>query len=340
MKRLFLILCILLCSTQFFAQNRTIYVAVVNSNNEQVDENSHRIIVDVFQKYLHKKEYDVRLTRGDDLYAMLNFLEQKHQENTAATEDVIDWNSQVAAQYCCVIEISQHKGYKDNIEYYINAKIYNYESGLLVKTASYPNESDDYENIVKEIQSREALQIVSLHLLEEFGVINEREIIETAEDNYRKKIDGIKGCVDEREKENRAIDRNAALCSIIPGVGLMMKGHHWAGAGYLIGDAALIGGGLGVLSYANKQKAIFDSSNSSSATKEIARRNYKTANTVSYCCFGAAAALYLGNIIHSYLAAPDDDASEKFQYAIIPSYNKVICGSPNMGFEFAFKYNF
>ena len=343
MKRLFVIICILSCSIPFFAQNRTIYVAVVNSNNQQVDEDSHRIIVDVFQKYLHKN-YNVRLTRGNDLYAMQNWLEQAHQENTAAIEDVIDWNSQAAAKYCCIIEISQMKGYKGDTQYYINAKIYDYESCLLVKTANYPNESIERENILKDIQSREALQYVSLHLLKDFGFKIDEDIITTALNNYNSYTQSIgnseKQEKEEKEEDNKKIDRKATLCSIIPGLGLMLKGHHWTGAAYLVGDAALIGGGVGMLVYANKQKDIFNKHNTSTANKEIARRNYNTANTVSYCCFGAALALYVGNFIHSYFATPNDKATSQFEYAITPSYNKVICGSPDMGFEFALRYNF
>lgn len=327
MKKLFILCLCVLLSSSVFAEERESIGLIVMGSSEKIEESELYYIEGQFKKQLiASKKFDVRISKDDDLFKE-RVKELKFQNSGAVDDDDIkDFGKFMGVDYLCVVTVKERTN-----DYYFEVTIFNIESGKIDYFTSYPDYIENDTPVTSLYNDTEVARAIG-RMISRVNFLSG--------DSQKKFDDKLKGWETDIESDNKRINRNAALCSIIPGVGLMMKGHHWTGAAYLVGDAALLGGGAGMLVYANKQKDIFNSYNTSSTTKEIARRNYNTANTVSYCCFGAAAALYIGNIIHSYLATPDDDASPKFQYAIAPSYNKVICGSPDMGFEFALRYNF
>lgn len=141
----------------------------------------------------------------------------------------------------------------------------------------------------------------------------------------------------QKNKKNTANAKALGL-SIIPGVGLMQKGRTGEGVAYLLGDIALVGGGVGMLAYANKQQDIMNDRNTNYDQYNTAKSNYNTAKTVSYCCFGAAAALYVVNLARSYVAEPKQGA--RIQWAVIPSMNPTSPYGPNMSVNLALAYKF
>lgn len=137
--------------------------------------------------------------------------------------------------------------------------------------------------------------------------------------------------------KNRANVQATAL-SLIPGLGLIQKGRKGEGAAYLLGDLALVGGGVGMLSYANKQQNIMNDRNTSFDQYNKAKSNYNMAKTVSYCCFGAGAALYIVNLVRSFVATPKPGA--RIQWAFAPILDSTSPLGQNLSVNFAFVYNF
>ncbi len=138
--------------------------------------------------------------------------------------------------------------------------------------------------------------------------------------------------------KKRTANVKALGLSVIPGVGLMQKGRTGEGVAYLLGDIALIGGGVGMLAYANKQQDIMNDRNTNFDQYNTAKSNYNTAKTVSYCCFGAAAALYVVNLVRSYVAEPKPGA--RLQWAVVPSMNPTSPYGSNMSINLALSYKF
>lgn len=136
----------------------------------------------------------------------------------------------------------------------------------------------------------------------------------------------------------RRANAKALGLSIIPGVGLMQKGRTGEGVAYLIGDVALVGGGIGMLAYADKQLSIMNDRSTNYDQFIKAKSNYDTAKTASYFCFGTAAALYVVNLVRSYVAEPKPGA--RIQWAVVPSMNPTSPYGPNMSVNLALAYKF
>lgn len=140
-------------------------------------------------------------------------------------------------------------------------------------------------------------------------------------------------------ERKRQANGTALAYSIIPGVGLIQKGHKAEGATYLVVDVAFIAAGIGLNSAASRQKKIMDDVNTSIDQYNSAkskRNNYKTG---SYICYGAAAGIYIVNLIRSYVAPPKPGA--KITWEIRPElttanqFNQPF-GSINMALTYTF----
>lgn len=111
--------------------------------------------------------------------------------------------------------------------------------------------------------------------------------------------------------------RNAAalVASVfVPGVGQMTKGHYVEGAITLVGEVALIGGGVGTLLGAQKQTKIMNSYGIDYATYQSAQKAKPIYQGVSYACFGLAAVLYGVNLWRAYTLTP-----KQRNYAFYPT---------------------
>lgn len=115
-------------------------------------------------------------------------------------------------------------------------------------------------------------------------------------------------------KNKNQVNGTALAYSIVPGIGLIQKGHKTEGAIYLAGDIVLLGAGIGLNSYASNQKKIMDDHNTSINEYNKAKNNYDSTKTISNICFGVAAGLYVVNLIRSYVAKPKSGA--KLQWTI------------------------
>ncbi len=129
----------------------------------------------------------------------------------------------------------------------------------------------------------------------------------------------------EKQKENatkKAVARqNAkalAVSVFLPGVGQMLKGHYVEGAVTLVGEVALIGGGVGTLLAAQKQDKILGSYGIDYDTYQQALKAKPVLQGVSYTCFGLAAVLYGVNLWRAYTLEP-----KQKRYAFYPTVMPV-----------------
>lgn len=138
------------------------------------------------------------------------------------------------------------------------------------------------------------------------------------------------GCMEEKQFKNSI----ALVKSIfIPGLGQMGKRHYAEGVFTLLGEAALVGGGVGSYFIAKKQLNVMKDMNTSYDDFMKAKKNYQTCRITSYVCYGAAAALYVFNLYRAYAVQP----RYKKDIAFYPSVNSVN-GDMAIGLGFTYKF--
>lgn len=129
-------------------------------------------------------------------------------------------------------------------------------------------------------------------------------------------------------KNKKQVNGTALAYSIIPGLGLIQKGHTAEGATYMVGDIALLGAGIGFNSHASSQKKIMNDRNTGIDEYNKAKSSYDSSRTASYICFGTAAGLYVINLIRSYVApqSPEQDYSglSRQKYRMIQHWVELI----------------
>lgn len=139
----------------------------------------------------------------------------------------------------------------------------------------------------------------------------------------------------------KSANGTALAYSIIPGVGLIRKGHKGEGITYLIGDIALVGAGIGFSSNASSQKKIMNDANTGIEEYNKAKSKYDSSKNASYICFGAAGAVYVVNLIRSYVATPKPNARINWNITPEISANQYNNGyHTSMGVNLSLCYTF
>ena len=154
---------------------------------------------------------------------------------------------------------------------------------------SYPSLGEGRCNLDK--NAAEQVQIAATELLGKLGLISpelKQKILDAHEKN--------KNDEEEQKKEKKKHVDGVALAAsfFVPGAGQMYKGEGGKGSGILLGELALVGGGVTCYFLGN-----------------TARKNYETIRIVSYACYGPAAALYIFNLCHAYLMHPSEKEKVK-----------------------------
>lgn len=137
----------------------------------------------------------------------------------------------------------------------------------------------------------------------------------------------------------KSANATALAYSIIPGLGLIQKGRSGEGIAYLISDVALIGGGIGLSVYGNQQKKKMNDINSTIDQYRTAKKNYDSAKTGSYICYGAAIGVYVLNLVRSYVASPKPNAPLKWSIAAEPIPSALGCHN-SLSFNVSLCYTF
>lgn len=313
------LICSMVCAVSYAQSN--IYISV-KINDDSVDKNMHQVIEDIFQEQLSSINYQVRVSRDFGDFEEERERELRYQNSSAVSiNDAILPGDEMPVEQLCVISVE-----KIGLTYYFRAKVFDLESKKLYRTAYYPGTDDEeYDSLdIRTIQS------VAAKLVAKLGY-NEQNANKLAE-QIKKRRDG------EIKKAKRTANTTALAYSIIPGIGLIMKGHKAEGAVYMVGDIVLIGGGLAFMANANKQKDIMNNHSTGIDQYKSAVKKYNSSKTAAYCCFGTAAGLYIVNLVRSYVAKPKPDA--RLEWAFVPSVAPSMYGEPNMSVNLALSYKF
>jgi hypothetical protein len=133
--------------------------------------------------------------------------------------------------------------------------------------------------------------------------------------------------------EDHSDDWRALGLSVFPGLGqIIVKKNKPVGYAFMIGDLALIGGGVYCLLESNNQYDISQNPNYTSNYRQDAYDNYKMLDTSSKILFGAAAAVYVINLYTAY-KMPTKTKGFAFAPKLIPENN-------NLAYGIGISYNF
>lgn len=110
-----------------------------------------------------------------------------------------------------------------------------------------------------------------------------------------------------------------AASFFIPGMGQMIKRRYTEGAFTLIGELALVGGGVGTYFVGKEQLKIMQDRNVEYEAFHSAQNTYNTMRIVSYTCYGVAATLYIFNLYRAYTVTPRIKNGIAFYPTLIPT---------------------
>jgi hypothetical protein len=108
-----------------------------------------------------------------------------------------------------------------------------------------------------------------------------------------------------------------AKSTILPGWGQMGKDHFAEGLVTLVGECALVGGGIVCYNMAQDQLGIMRTPGVGVDAFAAASSKYSTVQTLSYVSWGLAGALYLFNLIRAYTAQPKTNFDLTFHPSLI-----------------------
>ena len=106
----------------------------------------------------------------------------------------------------------------------------------------------------------------------------------------------------------------------------MGKRHTVEGVLTLVGELALVGGGVGAYLNAQNQLEIMKNANTTYVDYMAARDKYDTMKIVNIACYGAAAALYAFNLYRAYSLRPKYGDSFAFAPTVVPADNSFAMG--------------
>ena len=138
---------------------------------------------------------------------------------------------------------------------------------------------------------------------------------------------------DKGERARNVTDDASMVKSILPGLGQIGKGYTAEGVATMIGEAALVAGGIGCYMAARNQLDIMNRIDVSEETFMKARNNYETLRKTSYVVWGAATALYIFNFVRAYTLEPKADLSFSWAPSLISTPSTVV---PTMGLTYRF----
>lgn len=178
--------------------------------------------------------------------------------------------------------------------------------------------NDDVLNLEKDAQRKCKMAVE--FLLERLGYSNKGKIVSSTGNNNSTAVN-IKKNID---RDKRKVDSEALVASMfVPGAGQFYKHDFKGGPAFMVSELALIGSGTACFFLMRQQQYIHDGkdNNSSSDSFYKAEKLIPRYKTAMYVCYGVAAALHIGNMIHAWYT-PDNNYrrySVNIFPAIIPS---------------------
>lgn len=207
---------------------------------------------------------------------------------------------------------------------------------ILVKAASQIGISINTQDIIRALQNGSSFEIISSEYEIPINIVCEKsEETRTTFKYYML----AQVPIDTREYSwsycncGHQVNRKALACSLFPGLGqIIVKKNKPVGYAFMIGDLALIGGGVYCLLESNNQYDISQNPNYTSNYRQDAYDNYKMLDTSSKILFGAAAVVYVINLYTAYKMPKKTNG-----FALTP---KLIPENNDLAFGVGISYNF
>ena len=309
MKRfLFLLVAIQIAFVSFGQNDKSVIILKVISTDadetvmNEIEQAGAIIQIEAFFQKALKEEYTLRLVDPDSESAFALFRNTELKNNRVFRDYDIDTPRRSrlkVADYLCLVEISKN----NNGEYIFAAKIGNTEAAELIESASYPKIGN---TPIKSLDI-ESLQRACRYLISELG-LGEKTVKEESED--------------EKKTKNEANLKAAGASLVVPGLGLVLKGHN-EGYAYLGAEAALCLGGVMVPELMRKSYINKMNHESNAHNKDVYTTRANSCRKVSIICGACAGVLHVVNIVHSFMAKPNRYKNPKLRWdvAAIPVDN-------------------
>lgn len=129
--------------------------------------------------------------------------------------------------------------------------------------------------------------------------------------------------VGSKKEENKKIIRRSDVkalvaSSFIPGMGQMLKKQGGAGAGFLLSELALFGGGTTCYFLGDNQMKIMKATGTTYAEYQQAKNTKNILNIAMWTCFGVGAALHITNMVHAWLVKDKNLPPEIYKMSFSP----------------------
>lgn len=121
--------------------------------------------------------------------------------------------------------------------------------------------------------------------------------------------------------------------AFVPGLGQMCKGRVGEGVGMLLGELALVGGGITCYGIANRQLETMKDPSITLADFKVSQKKYNNCRIANIVFFSAAAALHICNMVQAGTIKPKNQGLITFYPTLIPTEDDMAAG-------FGLNYNF
>ena len=129
----------------------------------------------------------------------------------------------------------------------------------------------------------------------------------------QQKADSAKNVQDIRNRRNATA---LVASTFVPGLGQMIKGHGGAGAGILLSELAVVGGGVTCYYFGQEQVKIMKASGTTFDEFKAAQKMKNTYDIMMYSCFGVAGVIHIVNMCNAWLIS---DRNLPSNYSFVPA---------------------
>lgn len=322
-KILLFLVVTLLCVLGVGAQNKGVVaqnkgvVAVMVSADSQVKPSYLKDIKSYFEEGLNDYGFSP-IEMGEDFVEAIQEVNKFLQEGTVSEFAFDDVESEERPNFICHIRVK----YLAKGSYSVEVSMTEYGKTNSKKKKVYPDYSmgDKPLNLEKDTQRKERLAVMCL--LERLGYSKSSSSSMSSNSSVSSSSASSSSSAyaygKQIEKDERSVNGKALVASLfIPGAGQFYKQDYKGGSAFLVSELALVGGGTACFFLKQKQQKIIDSEFSLQDEIEAARKNKSVCNIAMFTCFGLAAAVHIGNMIHAWYT-PDNN-TKRFSLNIIPA---------------------
>lgn len=317
-----------------------VIVLAVTSNDLSDNELRHNIEPQFMRALVIYSDYKVRNFSAElrSQRAEINGIDARYSSRSAMKNAI---GNDLHPRYICEVNIQKRISTDD---YSLNAIITDLKTSGIEGFSFYPLNASQPPIKEKELNGNSiynALLYIIRDLQEGVTIMSDVKYEKLKKEiaDYEAAMRNIKAQEQVAQKEKGDMEKkrdrialgSSAYC---PGLGLQKKGYKgwWT---FLAGDIVLIGGGVGMLTYANSQLKLLDPTGTmDSGQYKIKKNTFESIQKVSCFCFGGACLVYATNLILSYFLP---NKNPNFQVNLVPYMTPIDSNmSINMGLTYKF----